>query len=264
MKKWYAVLGNPIHHSISPKMHEYWFDQNHINASYIPILVERDALKQTVESLRLLGCSGFNVTVPFKEEIVPLLDTLDISAELAGAVNTVVRHDNQWVGYNTDGLGLLASIEQLKADSRILIIGAGGAARGIVAALKTTGHSQITITNRTIEKASSLASEFSAATLLYSEVDDHLAHFDIVIQTTSVGMETLEEPIKLTNWHSHMSAVDIIYTPSETTFLRRARESGAQTMNGLSMLIGQGALAFYYWTGVHPNQIEMKETIFSS
>lgn len=264
MKKWYAVLGNPIHHSISPKMHEFWFHQNQIDASYIPILVERDSLKQTVESLLMLGCSGFNVTVPFKEEIIPLLNTLDTSAELAGAVNTVVRKDNQWVGYNTDGLGLLASIDQLNMDSRILIIGAGGAARGIVAALKTKGNTQITITNRTLEKASRLAQEFAVATLPYSEVNEHLAHFDIVIQTTSVGMDTLEEPIQLDNWHSHMTAVDIIYTPSETTFLRRARESGAQTMNGLSMLIGQGALAFYYWTGVQPDQKEMKETIFSS
>ncbi|PJK17527.1 shikimate dehydrogenase [Chryseomicrobium excrementi] len=262
MKKWYAVLGNPIHHSISPKMHDLWFQQNAIDASYIPIFVERDKLQETVVSLALLGCSGFNVTVPFKEEIIAYLDELDASAALAGAVNTVVRRDGKWVGYNTDGLGLLANIPNLSHDSRVLLVGAGGAARGIVAALSQKGIKDVTITNRTSEKASRLAQEFEVNEMNLSEVSAIFSTFDVVIQTTSVGMDSLETPLSNPNWTSSMLAVDIIYSPPETVFLKQARQQGATTMNGLSMLIGQGALAFELWTGIQPDQQEIRKTIF--
>lgn len=262
MKKWYAVLGNPIHHSISPKMHDLWFQQNAINASYIPIFVERDKLKETVESLALLGCSGFNVTVPFKEEIVEYLDELDASARLAGAVNTVVRRGEKWKGYNTDGLGLLANIPSLNRDSRVLVLGAGGAARGIVAALSQRGIKNVTITNRSVEKATRLAREFDAIEMELSKISDTFSTFDVVIQTTSVGMDSLETPLPHPNWTKEMLAVDIIYSPPETVFLKQAREQGAATMNGLSMLIGQGALAFELWTGIQPDQQEIRTTIF--
>ncbi|OZS77117.1 shikimate dehydrogenase [Tetzosporium hominis] len=262
MKKWYAVLGNPIHHSISPKMHEIWFQQNAIDASYIPIFVERDKLKETVESLALLGCSGFNVTVPFKEEVLEYLDELDASAKFAGAVNTVVRSGNKWVGYNTDGLGLLANIPGLTQSTRVLVLGAGGASRGIVAALSQKGINDVTITNRTVEKATSLATDFGAKVVPIEEVTKSFATFDVVIQTTSVGMDSLATPLSHPIWTKEMLAVDIIYSPPETVFLKQARVQGAATMNGLSMLIGQGALAFELWTGIQPDQQEIRTTIF--
>lgn len=264
MKKWFAVIGNPIHHSISPKMHEIWLRNAAIYASYIPILVEQGKLKDAVESLRLLGCSGFNVTVPYKEQILPYLDALDSSATLAGAVNTVVRSGEEWIGYNTDGLGLLSNLPTLTTESKVLIIGAGGAAKGIVASLYQRDVTNMTIANRTVEKARQLAEQVNAKYVSYSDVNEMLSTFDIVIQTTSVGMDSNEAPLHLTNWNSSMWAVDIIYSPRETTFLQSAKEHGATTMNGLAMLIGQGALAFELWTGQKPDQNEIRETIFSS
>ncbi|WP_342525351.1 shikimate dehydrogenase [Chryseomicrobium sp. FSL W7-1435] len=262
MKKWFAVLGNPIHHSISPKMHEQWFRTHQLDASYVPILVEPSHLKESVDSLALLGCSGFNVTVPFKEAILPFLDVLDESALAAGAVNTVVRDQEKWIGYNTDGLGLLASIPQLTPETRVLIIGAGGAAKGILAALHQRNVQNITITNRSINKMDLLAKQYSTSVLDLTKVNENLSQFEVVIQTTSVGMDSTETPVELTNWNSEMTAVDIIYSPPETLFLQQAKAQGAATMNGLAMLIGQGALAFELWTGIKPDQQEIRETIF--
>lgn len=264
MKKWYAVIGNPIHHSISPRMHEIWFRTHNIDASYVPILVEPDRLEQSVESLFLLGCSGFNVTVPFKEAIMPFLDELDQSARSAGAVNTVVRTQTGWKGYNTDGRGLLASIPNLSQSTRILLIGAGGAAKGIAAALSDLHIRDVTICNRTLEKATQLANKYNAKVLDMSEVPAKLPEFDCVIQTTTVGMDSEESPLSNPIWTSEMVAVDIIYSPPQTEFLKLANSQGAFTMNGLAMLIGQGALAFELWTGIKPDQKEIVPTIFSS
>ncbi|MFC4356075.1 shikimate dehydrogenase [Chryseomicrobium palamuruense] len=264
MKKWYAVLGHPIHHSISPRMHEAWFQKYNIEASYVPILVKPGELEKAVDSLKLLGCSGFNVTVPYKEEIIPFLNELDVSAKVAGAVNTVVNRDGQLIGHNTDGRGLLANISGLSEEKRVLVIGAGGAAKGIVAALKERHIRTLFIANRTLEKAVQLAEWASGTAITYSQAEDMFSTFDIVIQTTSVGMEEDISPVNLKGWHPSMTAIDIIYSPPETAFLRQAREEGAFTMNGLSMLIGQGALAFELWTGIYPDQDYCKKTVFSS
>lgn len=264
MKKWYAVLGNPVHHSISPRMHEAWFQKYQIDASYVPILVNPDDLERTVDSLKLLGCSGFNITVPYKEEIIPFLDELDSSAVSAGAVNTVVNKDGHLIGYNTDGKGLLAGISGLTEEKRVLILGAGGAAKGIVAALKERGIRSVVIANRSLDKAVKLAEWADGKAITYSEAEGVFSTFDIVIQTTSVGMDEEVSPVNFKGWHPTMMAIDIIYSPPETAFLKQAREEGAFTMNGLHMLIGQGALAFELWTGVFPDQDYCKETIFSS
>lgn len=124
MKKWFAVIGNPIAHSLSPYMHDYWLSSQNINASYIPIQVEDGKLEQAVQSLKLLSCSGWNVTVPYKEAIIPFLDQIDESAVGIGAVNTVVKTESgQFVGYNTDGLGFIRSLGQIENTNRILILG---------------------------------------------------------------------------------------------------------------------------------------------
>lgn len=245
-------------------MHEAWFQKYEIEASYVPILVKPGDLEQVVNSLRLLGCSGFNVTVPYKEEIIPFLDHLDSSAKSAGAVNTVVNKEGVLTGYNTDGLGLLANISGLSDDKRVLIIGAGGAAKGIVAALKERQIKTIMVTNRTYERAVQLAKWAGCQAITNEEAENVFSTFDIVIQTTSVGMEEMATPVNFIGWHPSMTAIDIIYAPPETMFLKQAREQGAFTMNGLSMLIGQGALAFELWTGIFPDQDYCRETIFSS
>lgn len=257
MKKWFAVIGNPISHSLSPNMHETWLKQLSIEASYIPIQVEQDHLEQAVKSLKLLGCSGWNVTVPFKEEIIPFLDEVDDSAKGIGAVNTVVKTlENKYIGYNTDGLGFIESLGSIKSDHNILMIGAGGAARGIAHAFKSLGFTQLTIANRTLEKAKVLVDELKigqAVTL--EEAENTLNKFDIVVQTTPLGMKNNDAslPIKLNLLKGNAIVADIVYNPLVTPFLEEAKKYNVQTINGLGMLVHQGALAFSYWNGVKPD-----------
>lgn len=257
MKKWFAVIGNPISHSLSPTMHETWLKQVNLDASYIPIHVELDHLEQAVESLKLLGCSGWNITVPFKEAIIPFLDAVDDSAKGIGAVNTVVKtKDNKYVGYNTDGLGFIESLGTILPEHNILLLGAGGAARGIAHAFKSLGFTQLTIANRTLEKADTLVNELKigqAVTL--KDAENTLNEFDIVVQTTSLGMKSNEAslPIQLNRLKENAIVADIVYNPLVTPFLEEARKYNVRTINGLGMLVHQGALAFSYWNGIKPD-----------
>lgn len=257
MKKWFAVIGNPISHSLSPEMHETWLKQMNVDATYIPIHVELDQLEQAVESLKLLGCSGWNVTVPFKEAIIPYLDEVDDSAKGIGAVNTVVKTlDNKYVGYNTDGLGFINSLGRLLPEYNILIIGAGGAARGIAHALKKQGFTHLTIANRTVEKARVLAEELKAGQAVTLEVAENtLSKFDVIVQTTPLGMKNSDAslPIQLHQLKENAIVADIVYNPLVTPLIEEAKKYNVRTINGLGMLVHQGALAFSYWNGVNPD-----------
>ena len=257
MKKWFAVIGNPISHSLSPTMHETWLKQLDIDASYIPIHVVPNHLEKAVESLKLLGCSGWNVTVPFKEAIIPFLDGVDDSAKGIGAVNTVVKTiDNKYIGYNTDGLGFIESLGSILLEHNILLIGAGGAARGIAHAFKSLGYTHLTIANRTLEKAKVLVDELQIGqALTLEDAEARLDQFDIVVQTTSLGMKTSEAalPIRLNRIKENAIVADIVYNPLVTAFLEEAKKYNVRTINGLGMLVHQGALAFSYWNGTKPD-----------
>lgn len=260
MKKWYAVIGDPIKQSKSPSMHEAWFDEESIDAAYIPIHVTEDRLREAVEGLKNLGCSGFNVTVPHKSAIIPFLNQLDSSARQMNAVNTVhVLEDGTLVGSNTDGKGFVQSLEEACADQckekKVLVIGAGGAACGIAFALHSAGYGPIFFTNRTLEKAVQLATELSdSAVLSVAEAELSLAEFGLIVQTTSVGMNFSQQgmPLNPENMSEGTVVADIIYNPLETAFLAEARKRGASTMNGVGMFVHQGALAFETWTEVRP------------
>ncbi|TQR19254.1 shikimate dehydrogenase [Psychrobacillus vulpis] len=265
MKKWFAVIGNPISHSLSPFMHETWLQENNIDASYIPIQVEEGKLEDAVKGLKLLGCSGWNVTVPYKEAIIPFLDEIDDSAKGVGAVNTVVKtEDNRFVGYNTDGLGFIQSLGEIQSENRVLIIGAGGAARGIVHALKQSGFHHLYVANRTYLNAEKLTLDAQAGqALTLQEAEAKLGHFDIIIQTTPQGMKNQAEslPIRLNNIKEHAIVADIVYNPLVTPFLEEARKYNVRTINGLGMLIHQGAIAFSYWNGINPSSDKMMERL---
>lgn len=261
MKKWFAVIGNPISHSLSPFMHETWLQENNIDASYIPVHVEEDNLKDAVEALKLLGCSGWNVTVPYKNEIIPYLDDIDISAQGIGAVNTVVKtEDNRFIGYNTDGLGFIQSLGPIHTNDQILLVGAGGAARGIAHALKQSGFRNISFANRTQANAERLVNELQIGQAIsLQKAEDCLNSFDIVIQTTPQGMKNHVNtlPIQLNNIKEHAIVADIVYNPLVTPFLKEAGKYNVRTVNGLGMLVHQGAIAFSYWNGINPNSDKM-------
>lgn len=269
MKKWYAVIGDPIAQSMSPNMHETWFNDNGINATYIPIHVTTERLREAVEGLKSLGCSGWNVTVPHKSAIIPFLNQLDSSAEQMNAVNTVhVLNDGSLIGSNTDGNGFVRSLEEAYGtqckDKKILVIGAGGAARGIAFALDSAGYGPIFFVNRTLATAEKLSAELTDSTVLsIAEAELSLSDFSLIIQTTSVGMNFAQKgmPLCMDNVAEGTVIADIIYNPLETDFLLEARKRGAHTLNGVGMFVHQGALAFETWTDIRPETGLMIEKI---
>jgi shikimate dehydrogenase len=270
VKKLFAVLGNPIGHSMSPAMHNDLFSLYNMNAIYLPFQVKEEDLKDAVNGLRAMGAVGFNVTIPHKSKIIPFLDEVDELAASIGAVNTVVNIDGKLTGYNTDGLGFLKGIKAIVReikDKRILVIGAGGAARAIYFTLAKENPIQIDIANRTVENANRLIEDcpFSASSkaLTMEEAGLLVGEYDMFIQTTMIGMspKITENPLDLQNLNEQSVVCDIIYNPLETSFLHKASERGATVQNGIDMFVYQGALAFEKWTGIFPDIQRMKENV---
>ncbi|MGM9951123.1 MAG: shikimate dehydrogenase [Lysinibacillus sp.] len=261
MKKWFAVIGDPIAQSKSPDMHQAWYEEEGIDAAYIPLHVKPDDLEQAILSLKLLGASGWNVTIPHKQSIIPFLDELDELAEKMGAVNTVVRTaEGKLKGYNTDGPGFVKSLEEAIGEDyrkeRLLLIGAGGAARGIAFALQQIGYKHITIANRTLGNAEAIIQEMGQGEAVsLEEAERALDTYKIFIQTTPAGMSTgdFSLPFSLEKFPEGAIAADIVYNPLMTPFLRAAEEKGATVVNGLGMFVHQGAIAYQYWLGEYPN-----------
>jgi shikimate dehydrogenase len=270
MKKLYGVMGNPIAHSMSPVMINDLFNLYGIDASYLPFHVTPDRLEVAVKGLRDIGVAGFNVTVPHKTEIMAFLDEIDPLAKAIGAVNTVVNIEGKLIGYNTDGRGYVRGLKEeipSLSGQTVLMIGAGGAARGIYFSMAEAGVKRIDICNRTPAKALELkrTCPFPVETEVYNleKAEERLAHYDLLIQTTLIGMapKIEEAPLSLKGLKQSSFASDIIYNPLETKFLREASSAGARTQNGIEMFVYQGALAFEIWTGIFPDTERMKENV---
>ncbi|MDF1508280.1 shikimate dehydrogenase [Robertmurraya sp. DFI.2.37] len=262
MKKLYAVIGNPIAHSMSPLMHNDLFQHHGIDAHYHAFAIKEEDLADAVKGFRAMNISGFNVTVPHKVAIISLLDGVDPLARSIGAVNTVVNENGRLIGYNTDGSGYVKALKselQGLNEKKVLMIGAGGAARAIYFTLAFEGVAHIDLTNRTPIKAERLVEEcpYHAKSNIISlnEAEEQLAAYDIIIQTTSLGMSPNSEckVLSLHNLKESAFVSDIIYNPLETELLRQAKNKGAKTQNGIQMFVQQGALAFEKWTNVMPD-----------
>jgi len=269
LKKWYAVIGDPISHSMSPRMHCQWFSDLEIDATYIPVHVKKENLRDAIQSLKILGANGWNVTIPHKEAILPLLDHIDATAERMGAVNTVVvEDDGSLTGYNTDGIGFVNSLEEAMGthhkDASVLLIGAGGAARGIAFALKDTGYTDIACANRTVSSGQRLIDDIEGRrALTLEQAEDELADYQIIIQTTPAGMITdlQDKPISMKNLTSTAIVADIVYNPLLTPFLVEAKDRGARCLNGVGMFVHQGAYSFEKWTNRKPDTKQMIEQV---
>lgn len=265
MKKWFAVMGDPIEHSKSPAMHNAWFREMSIDATYIPVHVSSESLESAVAGLKTLGASGWNVTIPHKTAIIPYLDELDELAEKMGAVNTVVRtKEGTLKGYNTDGVGFVRSLEEAVGkshkDKPVLLIGAGGAARGIAFAMQQQGYKNLTIANRTVANAQAIVDEMGTGQAIsLTEAEATLADFCILVQMTSAGLATgnFSMPFSLDRLTRGAIVADIVYNPLMTPFLQAAEEKGATIVTGLGMFVHQGAIAFEYWLGKSPNTNSM-------
>ncbi|WP_261129567.1 shikimate dehydrogenase [Bacillus sp. Marseille-Q3570] len=263
----YAVIGDPIIQSMSPEIHNACFKQLGIDAKYEAVHVRKEELVQKVQALIESGYKGFNVTIPHKLDIINLLDEMDPFAKAIGAVNTVIVEGSKLKGYNTDGPGFYQSLLEVHPlnlkESNILIIGAGGAARAIVKAFLLNGVEQVTVTNRTEEKAVQLLEGSNGQTLPLEEAASRLAQYDIVINTTPIGMvqNINGTPISLDYLEPHTVLVDIIYNPLMTKFLKTGLEKGCTVQNGVPMFIHQAALSFELWTGRKPDLGLMKWTV---
>lgn len=255
------LIGYPIKHSMSPWIHNAFLRRTGIagNYSLFEIQPEED-FTEKLEQLRAEQTDGFNITVPYKEKIIPYLDEMDKTAKKMQAVNTVIVKDGKWVGYNTDGIGYVRALKNTypnllqAADKKILIIGSGGAARGIYFALAEIGQQVIDLANRTKAKAEEIAAlgKDKVSTTIYSipEAEAVLDSYDLIIQTTSVGMKPNEAQAPLTINKLKADAVvsDIIYQPIKTRLLQQAEQANGSIHYGHTMLLYQAQFAFEIWT----------------
>lgn len=262
-----AVIGNPISHSSSPVLHNFWLKKYGIDAEYEAIHIEKDNLKAEFQKLMEKGYTGLNVTVPFKEQVMKLCDEIDFNVKIIGAVNTVhLTEEGIIKGYNTDHSGFyknissgLSSGEDL-SNKKAFIIGCGGASRAVVYSLLKNNTDKIFISNRTKEKADILKSEISKYmpeadidVILWEEKDLYLKESDIIINTTSLGMKSKQDlDIPMDNIKKTALFTDIVYTPLETLFLRKASTQGNRTVDGLGMFLYQAAYSFEIWFGIKP------------
>ena len=249
-----AIIGDPVAQSLSPAMHNAVFRQRKLDWEYVAMEVREDALNEVLRTLGDKGIKALSVTMPHKEAVFEMLNNasngsgnVDESAKSARSVNTISVTDGQLIGSNTDGDGCCNAIEQagvVVAGSRAVVIGAGGTARAIVATLARRGASDIAVINRTESRAQDVIT--SATVARVGSVGD-IANANILINATSVGMGTQETPVEAGLLHSSLVVLDAVYHPLETTLLRDAKVAGAKTVDGLWMLVHQGALQQLAW-----------------
>ena len=252
MKK-YLVIGNPINHSISPKIHNYWFDENKIKANYDKKKLEVNQLENIIRKIREKEIDGTNVTAPFKEKIISYLDELSPEAKEANSVNTIYLLKNSIIGHNTDIVGFYMSLKNKNIDlnnKNAFILGSGGVVASLIIALKKLGIKKITISNRTKDRAVKIKEKFDFLEILdWGET----IKADIIINTTSLGLkETDSIDLDYSVFEDSSLFYDLIYNPKETKFLLSAKKYGFTTLNGLMMFVYQAAHAFEIWHKVKP------------
>ena len=250
----YLVIGNPIDHSLSPKLHNHWIKKNNLKASYNKKLLKQEEIKKLILSIREEKIHGLNVTVPFKKTIIPYLDELSVEAKISQSVNTIHKVKDKIIGYNTDIDGFrsaLDSTNQVIKDKKVLILGAGGVVPSIVIALKKMQISKIYLSNRTELKALEIKKYFPEVELIeWGKV----SNFDIMINATSIGLNDNDKiNIDYENISQNKFFYDVIYNPKETSFLKNAKKFGARTENGKMMFIYQAQKAFFTWHNILPN-----------
>jgi len=249
----YLVIGNPIEHSLSPKLHNYWIKTNNINAKYEKQKLKEDEIENIILKVKEKKIHGINVTVPFKKKVISFLDRLSLEANKTQSVNTIYLKDDKIVGHNTDIKGFELSIKNLKYNiigKKVMILGAGGVVPSIILALSNMRVSEIIISNRTKKKAEELKNLFKNLKIVdWGEIPK----FDIIINATSVGLNKNDEMnLDFSNVGRDKLFYDVIYNPKETNFLETGKKLGNEIANGKLMFVYQAFLAFNLWHGVQP------------
>lgn len=270
-----ALLGKPLEHSFSPQMHNSTFRSMDLNYYYFPIEVGKDNLSRVMDGIRYMNFAGFNVTKPHKVRVLEELDDIEDLAEKIGAVNTVVNIDGKLKGYNTDGSGFIRSFKDKFATDlngkKYVILGAGGAGRSIAFNLANNGAEKIVIFDQYLYCSCKVVAELNERVqtcATYMEFKDknlkeEINNCDVLINATGVGMypDVDDIPIAKELLHENLIVSDITYNPLQTKFLEEAEEIGCKTLNGIGMLIHQGAEAFELWTGIDAPTKKMTEVV---
>ena len=273
--KFAVLLGHPLEHTLSPLMHNHVFEKLDMDCIYFPVEVTAENLKLVFSGLTRMNMLGFNVTMPHKINIISLLDDIDPLAAAIGAVNTICLEKGRTKGYNTDGEGFVMAIEkELKlsvAQKKVFMLGCGGAARAIAMILASKGCEKIFLCNRTISKAEALSADInkvfencsSVVPREFPRMAGVLPSCDVLINTTSVGMHPHVDnmPLEESLLFKDLAVADIVYNPLKTRLLKAANNIGCSVINGLGMLVYQGAESFKLWTGVDPPVHEMYEVL---
>ena len=251
MKK-YFVIGNPINHSLSPKLHNYWLKENNIDAIYDKKKIEEKNLQTIISEVKEKEIDGINVTVPFKKAVIPFLDKLSTEAKQTQSVNTIILKDNNLEGHNTDIAGFAKAIKNLNFNlegKKVFILGAGGVVPSIIFALKKMNVSSIAISNRTKEKAENLKILFEGLDIVEWGI---VPKSDVIINATSLGLNNEKVNLDFSDLGKNKLFYDVIYNPSETNFLKKGKEIGNISENGKLMFIYQASEAFKLWHGIEP------------
>jgi shikimate dehydrogenase len=273
-----GIIGWPVEHSLSPLIHNAAFAALDLDFVYVPFPVDPKELAAAVRGLQAMGVAGFNVTIPHKEAIIPLLDDLSVEARLMGAVNTVQRQGDRLIGHNTDGAGLVKSLrDDLGSDisgSRVLLLGAGGAARAALVALCQAGAASVAVANRSTVKGEELVdgfrTVFTGANLAFVTLDvlnrsPLLRNIDLLVNTTAVGLSgTAFDDIDLSTMSQAAHVYDMVYNPAVTPLLAEAHRNHLRCANGAGMLAAQGEAAFTIWTGLKPPYGLMKARLLTA
>ena len=250
MKK-FAVIGNPIGHSLSPHLHNYVYNSLGIEANYEKLKIQINEIPSIIDDLRNGVLSGINVTIPHKENIMQYLDDINPRAKSIGAVNIVMKNENKLFGNNTDWFGFTMSLKKNEIDvsgKEVIALGAGGAAKSILFALKQSGVKKIILLNRTLQKAEELQDEIVFPNSLDYSVQ-MIKNNSIIINTTPIGMLSEQCPIDLGLLHKNQTIIDVIYTPFQTALIKFGNKIGAKTLNGLDMFIYQALTSMDLWFG---------------
>jgi shikimate dehydrogenase len=256
-----GVIGDPIEHTLSPIMHNTAFEAQKLDYVFLAFKVKSQELENAVNGMRALSIRGLNVTMPHKSSILKYLDRIDLSAQIINSVNTILNREGKLFGFNTDGVGAVKALRENGVElngRKVLLLGAGGAARAIAYAIARESD-ELAVLNRTLKQAQDLAKllektankKIVAGALTPKEIQLNLQDSDILINATSIGMKpkSIESPVPPKLLRSNLAVMDIVYNPIETQLAKDAKTAGAKVVSGVEMLIYQGAASFEIWTG---------------
>lgn len=273
IEKKFGIIGKPLSHSLSPLLHKFWFKQNNLNANYSLIEIEKSQIQDIINKIRIKELDGINVTVPYKQDVIPYLDLIVNDANETSSINTIyLNNENKVVGENTDVYGFEQSfINRLSneniTEKKILILGSGGVTPSLIYALKKIKIKKIFVSNRTLQKAENIKKKFPLIeVIVWEKVFQKFEEMDIIINATSLGMKNNSDfETTILRFKPSLIYYDVIYNPLETSMLKIFKDGKVKTFNGLEMFLFQAQKSFFLWNKITPiiNE-EVKERIISS